>query len=72
MTNTTSRIPGIVVPHRASGYEMDRRTPINRDYDLTDLFSAGAIISTVLDMGKWDAAWDEDDKLQKESEQGTM
>ncbi len=66
MTNTTSRIPGIVVPHRASGYEMDRRVPVNLDYDLTDLFSAGAIISTVVDMGKWDAALN-GDKLLKES-----
>lgn len=66
MTNTTSRTPGIVVPHRASGYEMDHRVPINRDYDLTDLFSAGAIISTVADMAKWNAALD-GNKLLKES-----
>jgi len=66
MTKTTSRTPGIVVPHRASGYEMDHHVPINRDYDLTDLFSAGAIISTVVDMEKWDAALN-DGKLLKES-----
>lgn len=56
MTHTTTRTPGIIVSHRAAGYEFDHRAPINRDYDLTDLFSAGAIISTVEDMAKWDAA----------------
>lgn len=66
MTNTTSRIPGIVVPHRAAGYELDHHIPINRDYDLTDLFSAGAIVSTVMDMSKWNAALD-GNKLLKES-----
>lgn len=69
MVNTTSRIPGIVVPHRASGYEMNHHVPINRDYDLTDLFSAGAIISTVVDMAKWNAALDGDKLLKGSSKQ---
>jgi len=67
MTNTTSRIPGIIVPHRASGYEMNHHVPINRDYDLTDLFSAGAIISTTMDMAKWDAALNGDQLLKESS-----
>ncbi|MDB6121212.1 MAG: Beta-lactamase [Pedosphaera sp.] len=66
MTSTTSRNPGVIVPHRAAGYELKNHKPINRDYDLTDIFSAGAIISTVVDMAKWDAALD-GEKLLKES-----
>jgi CubicO group peptidase (beta-lactamase class C family) len=45
------------VLNRANGYEL---TPdgrfINRDYDVTELFSAGAIVSTIGDLAKWDAA----------------
>jgi CubicO group peptidase (beta-lactamase class C family) len=66
MTSTGNRTPGVIVPHRAAGYERTGGHPINRDYDLTDIFSAGAIISTVVDMGKWNAALD-GDKLLKES-----
>jgi len=58
MTSTTSRLPGIIVPHRAAGYELTNGVHINRDYDLTDLFSAGAIISTITDIAKWNAALD--------------
>ena len=31
---------------------------VNRDYDLTEVFSAGAIASTVGDLGKWSVALD--------------
>jgi CubicO group peptidase (beta-lactamase class C family) len=34
---------------------------------LTDVFSAGAIVSTVGDLAKWDAAWRNDTLLKKES-----
>jgi D-alanyl-D-alanine carboxypeptidase len=57
MNTTTNREPGNVIPFRASGYEKNKKGEfINRDYDLTDIFSAGAIVSTVGDMAKWDAA----------------
>ena len=39
------------------GYEFTKdHKPFNRDYDLTELFSAGTITSTVGDLMKWDAA----------------
>jgi len=58
MTNSTSRLPRLIVPHRAAGYELANGLHINRDYDLTDLFSAGAIISTITDLEKWNTALD--------------
>lgn len=56
MTATTDRDPQFVVPNRASGYEWQNNRLVGRDYDLTDVFSAGAIVSTVGDLAKWDAA----------------
>jgi CubicO group peptidase (beta-lactamase class C family) len=56
MTNSAFRDPVNVLPHRAAGYAYDHGTYYNRDYDLTDLFSAGTIVSTVSDLAKWDAA----------------
>jgi CubicO group peptidase (beta-lactamase class C family) len=56
MTNTTRRDPWLVIPHRANGYVYTNKTYLNRDYDLTDLFAAGTIVSTVSDLAKWDAA----------------
>jgi CubicO group peptidase (beta-lactamase class C family) len=56
MTNTTRRDPWLVIPHRAAGYAFTNGLHIARDYDLTDLFAAGAIVSTVDDLAKWDAA----------------
>jgi D-alanyl-D-alanine carboxypeptidase len=58
MTNTFDRDPLNVVPHRANGYAWRKKTAVwrNRDYDLTDLFAAGTIVSTVGDLAKWDAA----------------
>lgn len=69
MTNTYDRNPGIIIPHRAAGYEMKNHKPINRDYDLTDIFSAGAIVSTVDDMAKWDAALNGETLLTKASKE---
>ncbi len=60
MNSTTNRTPSVLIPHRASGYEQKNHKHINRDYDLTDIFSAGAIVSTVGDLAKWDAALDGD------------
>ena len=53
MQATANRLPSLVIPHRADGYERTNHAWINRDYDLTDVFSAGAIVSTVGDLAKW-------------------
>src|SRR6185503_10648976 len=44
------------ITNRASGYEFEKGQLVNRDSDLTDVFSAGAIVSTVVDLTKWDPA----------------
>jgi len=68
MTSTTNREPSLVVPHRADGYEKSKNGAlINRDYDLTDIFSAGAIISTVGDLSKWNAALNTEEILNNAS-----
>ena len=56
MTNSAFRDSVNVIPHRAAGYVYDHGRYYNRDYDITDLFSAGTIVSTVSDMAKWDEA----------------
>ncbi len=57
MTATTNRDPANIVIDRADGYERNKSSQwVNRDDDLTDIFSAGAVLSTVVDMAKWDAA----------------
>jgi CubicO group peptidase (beta-lactamase class C family) len=59
MDSTTNRDPRNIIPRRASGYETNRAGQfVNRDYDLTDVFSAGAIVSTVGDLAKWNAGLD--------------
>jgi len=67
MTNTTDRCPERILPNRASGYEQSNHQLINRDYDLTDVFSAGALASTVLDLAKWNTALDSDNLLTASS-----
>lgn len=67
MTATQSRDQKTVVLHRAAGYEKENETLINRDPDLTDVFSAGAIVSTVLDLTKWNAALDSGKLLKASS-----
>ncbi len=69
MTTATNRQPSIVVPNRADGYERRDGQPINRDYDLTDIFSAGAIVCTVGDLAKWNAALDSDKLLSAASKE---
>ena len=56
MNQTANRDPLVIVPNRADGYEWENEKLVGRDYDLTDVFSAGAIVSTALDLAKWDAA----------------
>jgi CubicO group peptidase (beta-lactamase class C family) len=70
MSNTTNRDPRAIIPLRAGGYETDANGHyINRDYDLTDVFSAGAIVSTVGDLAKWNAALDAHELLTEASQQ---
>lgn len=56
MTASQSRDQQIVITNRASGYEIENGRLVNRDPDLTDVFAAGAITSTVVDLIKWDTA----------------
>ena len=58
MSSTTNRLPSLVLANRAAGYEQANHVWINRDYDLTDVFSAGALVSTVDDLGRWNASLD--------------
>jgi len=67
MTSTRNRDQKTIILHRASGYEKENETLINRDPDLTDVFSAGAIVSTVLDLVKWNAALDSGKLLKPSS-----
>lgn len=58
MHATTNRLLSRVIPNRAAGYEQTNRVWINRDCDLTDVFAAGAVASTVGDLAKWNASLD--------------
>jgi CubicO group peptidase (beta-lactamase class C family) len=69
MTNTTRRDPWLVIPHRAAGYEFKDGGHRERDYDLTDLFAAGGIVSTVTDLAKWDAALSGTNLLSEKSKE---
>ena len=60
MRATTNRRPSLIIPNRAAGYEQTNHLWVNRDSDLTDVFSAGAIASNVGDLAKWSAALDGD------------
>jgi len=67
MCATTDRNPGTLITNRVAGYEQTNHLHVNRDYDLTDVFSAGAMVSTVGDLAKWNAALDGDTILTAES-----
>ena len=67
MTATRDRNPVPTVKGRVAGYEWKNNAWINRDADLTDIFSAGATISTALDLAKWDAALNTERLLKKSS-----
>lgn len=56
MNSTGNRNPGGMLTNRVSGYEQTNRLHINRDYDVTDVFAAGAMVSTVSDLAKWNLA----------------
>jgi CubicO group peptidase (beta-lactamase class C family) len=57
MTATRDRNPHDVIKNRAQGYEWQDGQLVGRDNDLTDVFSAGAIVSTVQDLEKWEAGF---------------
>lgn len=57
MTATRDRDPHFIIKNRAQGYEWEDSQLVGRDYDLTDVFSAGAIVSTVRDLEKWEAGF---------------
>lgn len=58
MHSTTNRLPGLIITNRADGYEQTNHVHNNRDYDLTDIFAAGATASTIGDLAKWNTALD--------------
>ncbi len=67
MTKTADRDPQYIIPNRAVGYEWERGRLTGRDGNLTDLQGAGAIVSTVGDLAKWDAALRGDSFLTKDT-----
>jgi CubicO group peptidase (beta-lactamase class C family) len=67
MQATTKRLYSLVIPNRASGYEQTNHVWMNRDTDLTEVFSAGAIASTAGDLAKWSVALDGDRLLNAAS-----
>jgi CubicO group peptidase (beta-lactamase class C family) len=67
MTSATNRDPALVIPNRASGYVRKNGALRNRDDDLTDVFSAGAIVSTIGDLAKWNASLETDKLLSGSS-----
>lgn len=58
MSATANRLPAHIIPDRAAGYEQTNHVWINRDCDLTDVFSAGAILSNADDLARWNASLD--------------
>jgi CubicO group peptidase (beta-lactamase class C family) len=69
MTNSGDRLPSRIIPNRAAGYQQTNHIRINRDYDLTDVFSAGAMVSTVDDLSRWNAALDGNSLLRQSTKE---
>ncbi|MCB1023826.1 MAG: beta-lactamase family protein [Acidobacteria bacterium] len=67
MNHTADRDPRFIIRNRATGYEWENGRLVGRDYELTDLFSAGAIVSTVDDLAKWAAALRDETILKNSS-----
>jgi D-alanyl-D-alanine carboxypeptidase len=67
MNQTRDRDPVPVIKNRVAGYEWQNNRWENRATDLTDVFSAGAIVSNVLDLVKWDAALNGERLLKRAS-----
>jgi len=66
MQQTGDRDPARLIPRRASGYLWKTNQYLARDPDLTDVFAAGAIASTALDMAAWCVAIERHQLLTKE------
>lgn len=71
MNSTADRDPQFIIKNRATGYEWRNDRLVGRDYNLTDLFSAGAIVSTIADLAKWNIAL-RDETLLKTSSKNEM
>jgi len=69
MNATRDRQPGAIIPNRAAGYEQTNHLHINRDYDLTDVLAAGAMVSTVGDLAKWNAVLNGESLLNSSSKE---
>ncbi len=67
MNSTADRDPQFIIKNRATGYEWENGKLVGRDYELTDLFSAGAIVSTISDLAKWDIALRDETLLKTSS-----
>ncbi len=67
MNSTADRDPQFIIKNRATGYEWENIRLVGRDYNLTDLFSAGAIVSTIADLAKWDIALRDESLLKTTS-----
>ena len=65
MNQTANRDPQFIVKNRADGYEWENNRLVGRDGNLTDLFAAGAIVSTAADLAKWEAGLRGDTFLKK-------
>lgn len=71
MNRTADRDPQFIIRNRATGYEWENDHLVGRDYELTDLFSAGAIVSTVDDLAKWVTALRDESILRNSSKQAS-
>jgi len=68
MASTRNSDPQTVIPNRARGYGLSDGRLINRDpVTASSVFAQGALISSVLDMAKWDAALNSEVLLKKSS-----
>jgi len=68
MNATRNSDPKTVIPNRARGYAMEEGRFVNREpVTASAAFSEGALISSVLDMVKWDAALNSEVLLKKSS-----
>lgn len=68
MPHTADRNPRRIIPLRAHGYEKNNAGGLdNRNSDLTDLFSTGAMVSSLNDLVRWDNALRKNRILSAES-----
>ncbi len=70
MTATYDRDPLQIIPNRAGGYVKSKKGGFaNRDYDLTDMFGAAGVATTVGDFAKWDSALNDNQLFSEASRQ---